>query len=153
RPGGRWRCWCSSPSFCCCFSTCCCSSARWPEAPLRGGTLGPLGRLAAEPLSGLGDRRAAHGARRSGAGGLLGPVDLAVLEQGLDLRAGQRLIFEQGLGKQVELVLLGLEDIGGARMRAVNQVADLLVDQLAGLVGHHHPLVGAVAEISFALFL
>ena len=46
------------------------------------------------------------GAGRGGPVGCVGPVDLAVFEQLLDLVAGQRLVLEQRLGEQVELVLL-----------------------------------------------
>ena len=73
---------------------------------------------ATEPPSRFWDRRSDGGDGPQRPGGRIGAVDLAAVEQLLDLVAGQRLVFEQRLGEEVELVLVALENFGRLGVRA-----------------------------------
>src|SRR5690348_11501575 len=77
------------------------------------------------------DRRARL--RRVGVGRAL--ADLLAAQQRLHFIAGERLVFEQRLGDDVETVDVFREDLSGLALAFLDDATDFLVDQLGGLVG------------------
>src|SRR5215207_5183044 len=91
----------------------------------------------------LRDRRARSGDRRT-----LGTatIDRAAAQERLDLVAAQSLIFEQRLGKRLELLAMLLEQALGAVIALLDDAADFLVDRLRGLVRHVLLPIDRIAE-------
>src|SRR5436190_9107012 len=62
-------------------------------------------------------------------------VRLLALEQILDLVASQRFVFQQALGKGLEVAAPVSEDLGRLPVTLLDQTADLAVDLLHGCFG------------------
>jgi hypothetical protein len=78
--------------------------------------------------------RPAQSRRQSRSHRRIGPVNRPAIGQSLDLIARQRLIFEQSLGDDMQLVFLRLEQFNRPLIALIDQRLDLAIDQLVGLI-------------------